>query len=56
MVTSTLTLLALLGSDDLLGLMPEQIVSHPLGPRPMRCCRITRKLKLPPKRKQLIFG
>lgn len=28
MVTSTL---ALLGSDDLLGLMPEQIVSHPLG-------------------------
>jgi DNA-binding transcriptional LysR family regulator len=31
MVNSTLTLLALLGSGDLLGLMPEQIVSHPLG-------------------------
>ena len=31
MVNSTLALLALLGSADLLGLMPEQIVSHPLG-------------------------
>ena len=31
MVNSTLALLALIGSGDLLGLMPEQIVSHPLG-------------------------
>ena len=31
MVNSTLALMALLGSGDLLGLMPEQIVSHPLG-------------------------
>ncbi len=31
MVNSTLALLALLGSADLLGLMPEQIISHPLG-------------------------
>ena len=31
MVNSTLALLALLGSGDLLGLMPEQIVAHPLG-------------------------
>lgn len=31
MVNSTLALLALLGSGDLLGLMPEQIASHPLG-------------------------
>ncbi len=31
MVNSTLALMALLGSNDLLGLMPEQIVSHPLG-------------------------
>jgi len=31
MVNSTLALLALLGSGDLLGLMPEQIVTHPLG-------------------------
>jgi DNA-binding transcriptional LysR family regulator len=31
MVNSTLALLSLLGSADLLGLMPEQIVSHPLG-------------------------
>jgi LysR family transcriptional regulator, regulator of abg operon len=31
MVNSTLALLALMGSGDLLGLMPEQIVSHPLG-------------------------
>ena len=30
-VNSTLALLALLGSADLLGLMPEQIISHPLG-------------------------
>lgn len=30
-VNSTLALLALLGSGDLLGLMPEQIISHPLG-------------------------
>lgn len=30
-VNSTLALLALLGSADLLGLMPEQIVSHRLG-------------------------
>jgi DNA-binding transcriptional LysR family regulator len=30
-VNSTLALLALLGSGDLLGLMPEQIVAHPLG-------------------------
>jgi len=30
-VNSTLALLSLLGSADLLGLMPEQIVSHPLG-------------------------
>jgi DNA-binding transcriptional LysR family regulator len=29
-VNSTLALLALLGSGDLLGLMPEQIISHPL--------------------------
>ena len=31
MVNSTLALLALLGSGDLLGLMPEQIIAHPLG-------------------------
>ena len=31
MVNSTLALLALIGSGDLLGLMPEQIVSRPLG-------------------------
>ncbi|MFM1908736.1 MAG: hypothetical protein RLZZ591_2413 [Pseudomonadota bacterium] len=31
MVNSTLALIALLGSGDLLGLMPEQIASHPLG-------------------------
>lgn len=31
MVNSTLALMALLGSGDLLGLMPEQIVAHPLG-------------------------
>lgn len=31
MVNSTLALLALIGSGDLLGLMPEQIVAHPLG-------------------------
>jgi DNA-binding transcriptional LysR family regulator len=31
MVNSTLALLALIGSGDLLGLMPEQIVSHPLA-------------------------
>jgi DNA-binding transcriptional LysR family regulator len=31
MVNSTLALLSLLGSADLLGLMPEQIISHPLG-------------------------
>jgi len=31
MVNSTLALLALLGSGDLLGLMPEQIISHRLG-------------------------
>jgi LysR family transcriptional regulator, regulator of abg operon len=31
MVNSTLALLSLLGSADLLGLMPEQIVAHPLG-------------------------
>ena len=31
MVNSTLALLALLGSGDLLGLMPEQIITHPLG-------------------------
>jgi DNA-binding transcriptional LysR family regulator len=31
MVNSTLSLLALIGSGDLLGLMPEQIVGHPLG-------------------------
>jgi DNA-binding transcriptional LysR family regulator len=31
MVNSTLALLALIGSGDLLGLMPEQIVNHPLG-------------------------
>jgi LysR family transcriptional regulator of abg operon len=31
MVNSTLALLALLGSADLLGLMPEQIIAHPLG-------------------------
>jgi LysR family transcriptional regulator, regulator of abg operon len=31
MVNSTLALMALLGSGELLGLMPEQIVSHPLG-------------------------
>lgn len=31
LVNSTLALLALLGSADLLGLMPEQIISHPLG-------------------------
>jgi len=36
MVNSTLTLLALLGSADLLGLMPEQIVSHPLGQKIVR--------------------
>lgn len=30
-VNSTLSLLALIGSGDLLGLMPEQIVSHPLA-------------------------
>jgi LysR family transcriptional regulator, regulator of abg operon len=30
-VNSTLALMALLGSADLLGLMPEQIVGHPLG-------------------------
>ncbi len=31
MVNSTLSLLALIGSGDLLGLMPEQIVTHPLA-------------------------
>jgi DNA-binding transcriptional LysR family regulator len=31
MVNSTLALLALIGSGELLGLMPEQIVSHPLA-------------------------
>jgi LysR family transcriptional regulator of abg operon len=31
MVNSTLALLALLGSADLLGLMPEQIISQPMG-------------------------
>lgn len=31
MVNSTLALLALIGSGDLLGLMPQQIVSHPLA-------------------------
>lgn len=31
MVNSTLALLALIGSGDLLGLMPEQIVAHPLA-------------------------
>ena len=31
LVNSTLALLSLLGSADLLGLMPEQIISHPLG-------------------------
>ena len=31
MVNSTLALLALLGSGDLMGLMPEQIIAHPLG-------------------------
>ena len=31
MVNSTLALLALIGSGDLLGLLPEQIVAHPLG-------------------------
>jgi LysR family transcriptional regulator, regulator of abg operon len=31
MVNSTLALMALLGSGDLLGLMPEQIVAHALG-------------------------
>jgi len=31
MVNSTLALLALLGSGDLLGLMPEQFIAHPLG-------------------------
>jgi LysR family transcriptional regulator, regulator of abg operon len=31
MVNSTLSLLALIGSGDLLGLMPEEIVSHPLA-------------------------
>ncbi len=31
MVNSTLALLALIGSGDLVGLMPEQIVSHPLS-------------------------
>ncbi len=31
MVNSTLALMALLGSGDLLGLMPEQIIAHPLG-------------------------
>lgn len=31
MVNSTLALMALLGSGDLLGLMPEQIAAHPLG-------------------------
>ena len=30
-VNSTLSLLALIGSGDLLGLMPEQIVAHPLA-------------------------
>ena len=30
-VNSTLALLSLLGSADLIGLMPEQIISHPLG-------------------------
>jgi DNA-binding transcriptional LysR family regulator len=36
MVNSTLTLLALLGSADLLGLMPEQIISHRLGQKIVR--------------------
>ena len=31
MVNSTLALMALLGSGDLIGLMPEQIVAQPMG-------------------------
>jgi LysR family transcriptional regulator of abg operon len=47
MVNSTLALLALLGSGDLLGLMPEQIITHPLGQDIVRVPVVEPGLPLP---------